>query len=46
VSPSASLERRVERREEIWDEVLVTRLEYQELMVTGAFSSCDVVGEV
>jgi hypothetical protein len=32
VSPSASLERSVERRLEICDDVFVTRLEYQELM--------------
>lgn len=33
VSPSASLERRVERRLEIWEDVLVRRLLYQEAMV-------------
>jgi hypothetical protein len=33
VSPSDSPERRVERREEIWEDVFVRRLEYQDDMV-------------
>lgn len=35
VSPSASVERRRDWREEIWEEVLVRRLEYQDVMVGG-----------
>jgi hypothetical protein len=36
VSPSASEERRVERREEIWEEVLVRMLEYQDVIAAVA----------